>query len=46
MYELFYDGEKPPELPALPKGEKGVFDGWGATGKEARFLHRFRTLLS
>jgi transcriptional regulator with XRE-family HTH domain len=46
MYQLFYDGEKPPEIPALPKREKGVSDGWGATGKEARFLHRFRTLLS
>ena len=45
LYQLFYDGEKPPELPALPKREKGVSDGWGATGKEARFLHRFRTLL-
>jgi len=42
LYQLFYDGEKPPELPALPKRE----NGWGATGKEARFLHRFRTLLS
>jgi transcriptional regulator with XRE-family HTH domain len=42
---LFYDGEKPPELPALPKREKGVPDGWGATGKESRFLRRFRTLL-
>ena len=46
LYQLFYDGEKPPELPALPKREIGVSDGWGATGKEARFLHRFRTLLS
>jgi transcriptional regulator with XRE-family HTH domain len=46
LYQLFYDGEKPPELPALPKRENGVSDGWGATGKEARFLHRFRTLLS
>ena len=45
LYQLFYDGEKPPELPALPKREKGFSDEWGATGKEARFLHRFRTLL-
>jgi transcriptional regulator with XRE-family HTH domain len=46
LYQLFYDGERPPELPTLPKREKGASDGWGATGKEARFLHRFRTLLS
>jgi len=46
MYQLFYDGEKPPELPAPPRREKGVSDRWGVTGKGARFLHRFRTLLS
>jgi transcriptional regulator with XRE-family HTH domain len=46
LYQLFYDGERPPELPTLPKREKGASDGWGATGKEARFLNRFRTLLS
>jgi transcriptional regulator with XRE-family HTH domain len=42
LYQLFYDGEKPPEI---PKREK-VSDGWGATGNGARFLHRFRTVLS
>jgi transcriptional regulator with XRE-family HTH domain len=46
LYQLFYDGEKPPELPALPKQEKGAPHGFGADGKGARFLHRFRTLLS
>jgi transcriptional regulator with XRE-family HTH domain len=43
MYQLFYDGEKPPA--AIPKREESVSDGWGATGKGARVLHRFRSLL-
>jgi transcriptional regulator with XRE-family HTH domain len=43
MYELFYDGEKPPAT--LPQREESVSDGWGATGKGARVLHRFRSLL-
>lgn len=42
MYQLFYDGEKPP-APDLPKiaGE-----GWGNTGRNARILSRFRRLMS
>jgi transcriptional regulator with XRE-family HTH domain len=42
MYQLFYDGEKPP-APGLPKiaGE-----GWGSTGRNARMLSRFRRLMS
>src|SRR5271168_3869678 len=41
MYQLFYDGEKPP-APGLPKirGE-----GWGSSGRDARTLGRFRRLL-
>jgi transcriptional regulator with XRE-family HTH domain len=38
MYQLFYDGEKPP-APELPKiGD----DGWGSPGRDARTLGRFR----
>jgi len=45
LYQLFYDGEEPPELPNLPK-RKTVDDlVWGSAGKEARFLNRFRRLL-
>jgi transcriptional regulator with XRE-family HTH domain len=44
MYELFYDGEKPPELPSLPKRKGADNAGWGSTGKDARVLGRFRTL--
>jgi transcriptional regulator with XRE-family HTH domain len=41
LYQLFYDGEKPPD--AAPKVEDG---GWGSSGREARALARFCRLLS
>ena len=45
LYQLFYDGEEPPELPNLPKRKTADEVAWGATGKEARFLTMFRRLL-
>ena len=45
LYQLFYDGEEPPELPNLPKRKTADDIAWGSTGKEARFLGRFRRLL-
>jgi transcriptional regulator with XRE-family HTH domain len=45
LYQLFYDGEEPPELPILPKRRTADEIAWGSTGKEARFLGRFRRLL-
>jgi transcriptional regulator with XRE-family HTH domain len=46
MYQLFYDGEKPAELPNLPKGKTAADIAWGATGKDARFLTKLRRLLA
>lgn len=46
LYQLFYDGEEPPELPNLPKRKSADDIAWGSTGKEARVLTRFRRLLS
>jgi transcriptional regulator with XRE-family HTH domain len=46
LYQLFYDGENPPELPALPKKAAGEAPEWGASGKRARVWQRFHTLLS
>lgn len=46
LYQLFYDGEEPPELPNLPKRKSSDDIVWGSTGKEARFLARFRRILS
>ncbi len=45
LYQLFYDGEEPPELPNLPKRKTADEIAWGSAGKEARFLAMFRRLL-
>ena len=45
LYQLFYDGEEPPELPNLPKRKTADEVAWGTSGKEARFLTIFRRLL-
>lgn len=45
LYQLFYDGEEPPELPNLPKRKTADEIAWGSHGKEARFMGRFRRLL-
>ena len=39
LYQLFYDGDKPPELPVFSKQ-------WGASGKRAQVWRRFHTFLS
>jgi transcriptional regulator with XRE-family HTH domain len=45
MYQLFYEAEEPTALP-LPKGKTAQDGLWGASGKEARLLSRFRRYLS
>ena len=45
LYQMFYDGEEPPELPNLPKRRSADDIAWGSTGKDARYLGRFRRLL-
>jgi transcriptional regulator with XRE-family HTH domain len=39
LYQLFYDGEKPPGPASKVDG------GWGSSGRDARTLQRFRRLL-
>ncbi len=46
MYQLFYDGEAPPEPPALPPGLSASSDEWGSSGEPAKFFQRLRQLLS
>jgi transcriptional regulator with XRE-family HTH domain len=46
MYQLFYDGEKPPELPNLPKRKSSDDVAWGSAGKDARYLSKLRRLLA
>ncbi|HVS88219.1 MAG TPA: helix-turn-helix transcriptional regulator [Candidatus Acidoferrum sp.] len=38
MYQLFYDGEKPPKLPNLLKRKSSDEIAWGSSGKDARYL--------
>ena len=44
LYQLLYDGEEPPNLLDLPK-RKADSKLFGATGKDARVLVKFRKLL-
>src|SRR5437879_9618245 len=46
LYQLFYDGEEPPQLPNLPKRKSSDDIAWGSAGKDARFLNKLRRLLS
>jgi transcriptional regulator with XRE-family HTH domain len=41
MYQLFYDGDKPP----APELARIGGDGWGSSGRDARTLGKFRRLL-
>jgi transcriptional regulator with XRE-family HTH domain len=45
MYQLFYDGEEPPNLPNLPKRKSSEDIAWGSSGKDSRFLNKLRRLL-
>src|SRR5205809_6889493 len=44
LYQLFYDGEEPPKVLNLPKGNSSD-DAWGSSGKTARYLSKLRRLL-
>ena len=46
MYQLFYEGEKPPKLPSLPKRKTAAEMAWGNKGKDARMLAKFCSLFS
>jgi len=45
MYQLFYDGEEPPKLLNLPKRRSADDIAWGSSGRDARWLTKFRRLL-
>src|SRR5215475_1540507 len=44
LYQLFYDGNEPPELPNLPKRKTADDIFWGSRGKEGPFLHPYPTV--
>ena len=45
LYQLFYEGEEPPKLPNILKRKSSEEVVWGSTGKDARYLNKFRRLL-
>src|ERR1700676_432210 len=45
MYQLFYDGDKPPEVQNLIKRKSSDDIAWGSVGKDAKFLNKLRRLL-
>jgi transcriptional regulator with XRE-family HTH domain len=44
-YQLFYEGEEPPQVPNLLKRKSSDDIAWGGSGKDARFLNKLRRLL-
>jgi transcriptional regulator with XRE-family HTH domain len=46
LYQLFYDGEKPPPLPTLPNRGTATDPAWGTSGKDGRYLMKFRQQLN
>jgi transcriptional regulator with XRE-family HTH domain len=45
LYQLFYDGEKPPQLPNLLKRKTSDDIAWGSSGRNALYLHKLRRCL-
>src|SRR6266852_9148401 len=46
LYQLFYEGDKPPAPSHLASGKKGATIAWGSTGKDARYLAKLVRALS
>jgi transcriptional regulator with XRE-family HTH domain len=46
LYQLFYDGDKPPQLPNLLKRKTSDEIVWGSKGKDALYLRKLRKCLS
>jgi hypothetical protein len=44
LYQLFYEGSAPPELPNLLK--RKTSDDWGSSGRHAMYVHKLRQCLS
>src|ERR1700736_4749957 len=45
LYQLFYEGGEPPNLPNLLKRKSSDDIAWGSTGKDSRYLNKLRRLL-
>ena len=46
LYQLFYDGEEPPQVPNLLKRKSSDENAWGSSGKHGRYLNKLRRVLS
>ena len=46
LYQLFYDGERPPQIPNLLKRKSSDEIVWGSKGKDALYLHKLVKCLS
>src|ERR1700679_2700632 len=46
LYQIFYDGEEPPKVASHSKRRISTSIAWGDSGKDARTLEKFRSLLS
>lgn len=46
LYQLFCEGEQPPEVLAFPKDRLGDDTDWGNSGRDARYLRKLRRLLA
>jgi transcriptional regulator with XRE-family HTH domain len=46
MYQLFYEGAKPPEPLNLPTSRYGRENDWGGSGKDAKMRRQFRRVLA
>ena len=45
LYQLFYDGEEPPQVPTLLKRKSSGEGAWGSSGKNAPYFGKLRHLL-
>jgi len=45
LYQLFYEGNEPPQVPNLLKRKSSDGMAWGSSGKEARYLSKLRRIL-
>ncbi len=45
MYQLFYDGEAPPEIPSLPTDISADSVEWCSSGESALFFNRLQQVL-
>lgn len=46
LYQIFYEGETPPDVSNIPPVGVARDRTWGSSGKDARLLAKFRRVLS